>query len=422
MSPSPSANESTSSADSASAESPSAESSPAESSPVSSSSAESTSETAPPVERDEVPRRGTGLRRAVLRAVVRNLPSEPPADVQAEEPPRRVGSYAQWLPLLRAIPWLLGAVFVLSFAWDFPGRQITVFGHTMVVEGLLRTLTVSGLIGFGTNWLAITMLFQPREPRPIVGQGLIPEQRERVAWRLAQAVSDELINEAIIVEKIHETGLAARYRDLALSVAEDVTDDAAFRRELKAVLRRTLRDVLEDGAVQRRIVDFTAEQLEENARGLPGLALQTYRMVNEDRFQAQLREAVERLPHSIAPLVDEVDPFLDSVPSRLRERADDIEELITQLVVRFVETIDVQRIVLDNVRSYDEQQLENLLKRTTNEQLNYIKYLGAVLGVVGGLVIWQPAASLILLTAVGLTLWAVDEGLYRMRKGMGREA
>ncbi len=416
MSPSPSTNDAP--------PPPSRESSresPKESSPES-------SESAPPVESADAPWQGTGLRRAVLRAVVRNLPSEPPADVQAEEPPRRVGSYAQWLPLLRAIPWLLGAVFALSFAWDFPGRQITVFGHTMVVEGLLRTLTVSGLIGFGTNWLAITMLFQPRDPRPIVGQGLIPEQRERVAWRLAQAVSDELINEAIIVEKIHETGLAARYRDLALSVAEDVTDDDAFRRELKAVLRRSLRDVLADGDVQRRIVDFTAEQLEENTRGLPGLALQTYRMVNEDRFQAQLREAVERLPHSIAPLVDEVDPFLDSVPNRLRERADDIEELITQLVVRFVETIDVQRIVLDNVRSYDERQLENLLKRTTNEQLNYIKYLGAVLGVVGGLVIWEPAASLILLTVLGLALWAVDEGLYRMRgegrveKGVERES
>ena len=408
MSPSPSTND---------APPPSSRESPRESPRESSSGSQ---ESAPPVESADAPWQGTGLRRAVLRAVVRNLPSEPPADVQAEEPPRRVGSYAQWLPLLRAIPWLLGAVFALSFAWDFPGRQITVFGHTMVVEGLLRTLTVSGLIGFGTNWLAITMLFQPRDPRPIVGQGLIPEQRERVAWRLAQAVSDELINEAIIVEKIHETGLAARYRDLALSVAEDVTDDDAFRRELKAVLRRSLRDVLADGDVQRRIVDFTAEQLEENTRGLPGLALQTYRMVNEDRFQAQLREAVERLPHSIAPLVDEVDPFLDSVPNRLRERADDIEELITQLVVRFVETIDVQRIVLDNVRSYDERQLENLLKRTTNEQLNYIKYLGAVLGVVGGLVIWEPAASLILLTVLGLALWAVDEGLYRMR-GEGRE-
>ena len=169
--------------------------------------------------------------------------------------------------------------------------------------------------------------------------------------------------------------------------------------------------------MQRRITSFTAEQLEENVRGLPGLALQTYRTFSEERFQAQIREAVGRLPTSVAPLVDEIDAVLDSVPTRLSERSDDIEELLTQLILRFVETIDVQKIVLDNVRAYDERQLEDLLKRTTNEQLTYIKYLGAVLGVVGGLVIWQPVASLLLLTTLGLGLWGLDEGLYRMRTG-----
>jgi len=363
----------------------------------------------------------SGLRRSVLRAVVRNLPSSGPDAGTVDEPPRRVGSYASWLPVLRLLPWILAACFGVSFAWDFPGMQFTIFGHTMQVEGLLRIVTVSGLIGFGTNWLAITMLFRPREPRPLVGQGLVPEQRERVAWRLAQAVSDELINEAIIVEKIHESGLAARYRDFALSIAEDVTDDATFRREIKRLLRRTLRDTLADPAVQNRIVDFTAEQLEANARGLPGLALSTYRTFSEDRFQEQLREAVERLPESIAPLVDEVDPFLESLPDRLRERSDEMEDLITQLVVRFVGTINIERIVLENVRSYDERQLETLLKRTTNEQLTYIKYLGAALGVVGGLVIWQPAASLLLLTGLGLVLYAADEILFRIRPPAPRD-
>ena len=363
---------------------------------------------------------GRRLRRSVLRAVVRNLPSGDDGEAAVDEPPRRVGSYGAWLPVLRALPWVLAALFAVSFAWDFPGRQLSFFGHTMQVEGLLRIVTVSGLIGFGTNWLAITMLFRPREPRPLVGQGLVPEQRERVAWRLAQAVSDELINEAIIVEKIHESGLAARYRDVLLSIAEDVTTDDTFRRETKRLLRRTLQDALSDDDVQDRIVSFTAEQLETNARGLPGLALSTYRTFSEDRFQEQLREAVERLPESIAPLVDEADAFLDSVPERLRERSDEIEDLITQLVVRFVRTIDIERIVLDNIRAYDERQLESLLKRTTNEQLTYIKYLGAALGVIGGLVIWQPAASLLLLTGLGVLLYAADEILFRMRPPASR--
>jgi uncharacterized membrane protein YheB (UPF0754 family) len=365
----------------------------------------------------EGPRRASGerLRRRILRAVVRHMPRRRPGEAEIEEPPRVQGRYALWLPLLRAVPWLLLVAFALSFAWDFSDVVLRAGGVSVALDGLLRITSVSGLIGFGTNWLAITMLFRPREPRPIVGQGVVPAQRERVAWRLAQAVSDELINEAIITEKIRESGLAARYRDLALSVAEDVATDAAVRRELKAATRRYLHDVLQNEEVQERIVTFTAEQLEENAQGLSGLALRLYRTFGEDDFQERLQEAVEQLPQSLDPLLDELDPMLDRVPALLRQRSDALEDLITQLVIRFVESIDIQRIVLENVRAYDERQLESLLQRTTNEQLTYIKYLGGVLGVVGGLVIWAPGPSLVALTGLALTVYALDEALYRMR-------
>jgi len=64
---------------------------------------------------------------------------------------------------------------------------------------------------------------------------------------------------------------------------------------------------------------------------------------------------------------------------------------------------------------YDEAQLEDLLKNTSNEQFNYIKYLGGVLGFFGGLVIWQPVPALILFGVFGLTLWVLDEALLRLR-------
>lgn len=354
------------------------------------------------------------MQRRVLRALVRNLSRKRGEGSSVEAPPRRVGSYARWLPILRLVPWGLAVAFVLSFAWDFPDASFTIAGRTVVVEGLIRIVAVSGLIGFLTNWLAITMLFQPREPRPIVGQGVIPSQRERVAYRLAQAVSDELINEAIIIEKIQESGLAARYRDLALDVATDVLDDPVFRREAKRVVRQSLQRTLTADAVQNRIVQFTADQLERSAgSGLPGFALRTYRLLNEERFQQRLQEAVERLPESLDSVMDEIDPLLDALPERLARRADTVETLLTQIVLRFVEALDVERIVLENVRDYDERQLEALLKRTTNEQLTYIKYLGGVLGAGGGLVIWAPLVALGGFALVGGSVYLLDEALYR---------
>jgi len=357
------------------------------------------------------------LQRQIFRTASRHLPdSAGTAEAGVEPPPKRTGRYARWLPVLKALPWVLGALFALSFVWDFPGVTLTVAGYTVVLEDLLRFTAVSGLVGFGTNWLAITMLFRPREPRPLVGQGLVPAQRERVAYRLAQAVSDELINKALIKEKIRESGLVAQYRDLLVAAASDVATDDAVRAEGKALLRRALRDVLSTPSVQTRIVALTAEQVEAQAgEGLSGLMLRAYRYFGEDDFRARLRETVRRLPDAVDPLVEELDPVLDRLPAELERRSDEIESLLTRVVLRLVDTLDLERMIYENVRAYDERQLEMLLRRTTNEQLNYIKYLGAALGIIGGFIIWAPAAALVAVTTLGLAVYGLDEALFRAR-------
>ena len=358
------------------------------------------------------------LKRRTLRAALRHFSrSDDRQDAtNVDPPPRQTGGYARWLPVLRALPWALGALFAVSFAWDFPGVTVTVAGYTVVLDNLLRFTAVSGLVGFGTNWLAITMLFRPREPRPLVGQGLVPAQRERVAYRLAQAVSDELINKSIIKEKIRESGLVAQYRDRLVAAAGDVMTDEAVRSEIKALLREILQDILATPSVQERIVTLTAEQVKAHASdGLSGLALRAYRFFGEEDFRGRLRETVQRLPASIDPLVDEIDPVLDRLPAELERRSDELEDLLMQLILRLVDALDVEPMIYENVRAYDERQLEMLLRRTTNEQLNYIKYLGAVLGIVGGFIIWAPAASLVVFTALGLAIYALDEILYRSR-------
>jgi uncharacterized membrane protein YheB (UPF0754 family) len=201
-----------------------------------------------------------------------------------------------------------------------------------------------------------------------------------------------------------------------VAAAGDVATNEAVRAEVKALLRNILRDILSTPSVQEQIVALAAQQVEAHASdGLSGLALRTYRFFGEDNFRERLRETVRRLPDSIGPLVEEIDPVLDRLPAELERRSDAIEETLMRVILRLVDTLDVETMIYDNVRAYDERQLERLLRRTTNKQLNYIKYLGAALGTVGGFIIWAPAVALLAFTTLGLAVYAMDEILYRSR-------
>ncbi len=360
--------------------------------------------------------RARDLRALVATYIRRHLPPARQEKPDIAEPPRAVGAHAKLLPVLRLVPLVLGALFLASFAWDFDGVVLNLAGRLLHLDGLLRILSVSGLIGFATNWLAITMLFNPRRRRPVFGQGLIPAQRDRVIYRLAKAVSEELINEEIIKRKIEEAQIIPRYRELAMSVTRGVLEDPDFRNDLKALTADYVERVLTSEEVRRRIVDYTIEKIEAYVgEGVGGLALKAYRYLNEEDFKRRIDKAIHQIPGSLDLVLDEMDAMLDRLPEKIEARAEDIEDWATRAVLGFVEQLDVYGMIMGNMERYDERQLEDLLRRTTNEQLNYIKYLGGVLGFVGGLVIWEPVLSVVTLTALGLLLFGLDEGLMRLR-------
>ncbi|WP_412069790.1 DUF445 domain-containing protein [Rubrivirga sp. IMCC43871] len=371
-------------------------------------------ETAKSVTKD----RGRELVQLVVRYGKDHLPEEAPREAVPDTgPPRMVGRVGQLIPFLRVIPYGLAVLFVASFWWDFPGMSVRVLGQELAVDGLMRVLTVSGLIGFGTNWLAITMLFQPRQKRAIIPQGLIPAQRERVIYRLSEAISRELINADIIKQRIQESGVIGRYRDLALGVVRGVVEDPSFRTDLKRLAQDYAQEVLGSEPVRREVARLAVEKVEQQAGGgIGGVALRLYRTFAEDDFQRRVDRALDELPDAVAPLLDRIDHALDAVPAKVEARADEIEEAATTAVLSFVEGFDVRTMISERARQFDEGQLEGLLKSTSNEQLNYIKYLGAILGVVGGFVIWQPIGALAVLASLSLLLWGVDEALVRARK------
>ncbi len=360
------------------------------------------------------PNRPTDLRSVFGTYIRRHWPSEPGASAVNPGSLRQARPSAA-LRLLRLVPWALGGLLLLSFAWDFDGMVLQPFGYSIALEGLLLTVSVSGLIGFLTNWLAITMLFHPRSRRPLLGQGVIPAQRDRVILRLAQAVSDQLINEEIIKERIESSGVVPRYRSMALSVTHNVLADPDFRSDIKAIAGSYVEGVLGSETVREKVVDMTLKKLEEYSQsGLAGLALKAYRLFQEEKVRRLVEDAVLDLPRSVDVMLDQIDALLDEVPGRLAERSEDIEDWATKFILGFVRSIDIHAMVVENMRRYDEYRLEALIKNSSNDQLNYIKYLGGALGTIGGLVIFDKWLAIPALAAMFGGLVLIDSLLYRL--------
>jgi uncharacterized membrane protein YheB (UPF0754 family) len=320
------------------------------------------------------------------------------------------------LPILRVVPYILLGTFIFSFYWDFSALRYTLFGHTFYFQGLLRILSVSGLIGFLTNWIAITMLFKPADKRPLLGHGLIPAQKNRIAFRLAQAVSEDLINPEIIKKKIHESDIISRYRKQSTAYIKQIIDDPAFRSDLKQWLMEYVNDMMANpdirGAMARKILVQIEESIDETS--IERVALKAYTFIKGQKMQRIVEEALGRIPESVETGLDRFDEFLDDLPARIDANSEHIEVLVTNLLYKLVNQLDVHTLVEDNLRQYDEQRISEIILKATNEQLRYIQYLGGILGVIGGLVIWEPFVSIVGLAVLLIFVFVLDNILLKL--------
>ncbi|MFP8488448.1 DUF445 domain-containing protein [Gracilimonas sp. Q87] len=353
------------------------------------------------------------LRAQVDKHSAKELPSG-----NRDIPPKKTLEYRWLLNLLFGLPYILLGIFVFSFYWDFTGYEAAFFDHTFNFEGILRIVSISGLIGFLTNWIAITMLFRPTYKRPILGQGLIPAQKDRIAYRLSRAVSEDLINPEIIKQKVHESEAIAKYREKATVYIKKIIDDPEFRFNLKQIAVGYVDEMIADREIRSNIAKKLIEQIDEavDEKSFEKVALRAYSFFKGQEMQDLVESALLKLPTGIENSLNKMDTFLDELPEKLDENGSVIEEMVTKMLYKLINQLDVQALVEDNLRQYDEKKLETLIKNASNDQLQYIQYLGAVLGTFGGLIIWEPIASLLVISAIiGITLF-LDMILIRIKR------
>jgi uncharacterized membrane protein YheB (UPF0754 family) len=181
---------------------------------------------------------------------------------------------------------------------------------------------VGAFIGWLTNYVAIKMLFRPREPWRFLGlslQGVMPKRQRDIALKIGEVVEEELLKSEDILKAINTEELRAH-----LAVVIETRIDRFLRERL-----------------------FRGEFLYEKILS---------------------REVVQRVKRGLITELVNLFPV-------------EVEATIGQLV----EKVDIKKIVALRVEQFEFERLERLVYRVANTELNWVVYLGGVLGFIIGL-------------------------------------
>ncbi len=293
-------------------------------------------------------------------------------------------------------------LFGLSFVWDF--------------HGLIRSCSVAGMIGFGTNWVAIKMLFWPRERRPIFGHGLIPQQRDQLIEKVADEVLGKLINEELIFRKIEETRVVSRFTDGVIEKLKVVVEDPELKADLRNMILGYIGELTSDPAFRDRVASVAAERLEEFAgSSFRAWLVGKLKDVWQPPLVAAINREVEQLDVTADAILGQADGVLERLPLALEARREQIDRVLTRMLIGLVREVDIRAIVLEQLSSVTSEQLESGFREFSDDKLSFITLLGGVLGLVGGFVIIWPLPSMAAIGALVVTVTLADLALHALR-------
>ena len=179
------------------------------------------------------------------------------------------------------------------------------------------------MIGWGTNYLAVRMLFHPRVEKSILGlriQGVFPERQKVLAEKLGQLVARELFS-------MHDVRKHLQGEEFIVHVTK---------------------------TIEAKVDEFLQEKLAET---IPMASM----------FLGS--GMVDTIKHSL------VESLAKAVP-----------ELGDMFVTHLEKNMDVEIVVREKVEAFSSDKLEEMLLSIMNREFRFIEVVGAVLGFVIGLV------------------------------------
>lgn len=276
---------------------------------------------------------------------------------------------------------------------------------------------IGAIIGYGTNWLAIKMLFRPVKPIKIgkltlpFTPGMIPKRKEKLAVAMGEMVGKNLftrqdmqtilLSEEVqnsVVDKIKEIlNTEDSIKDVLLNLTNEEQYEAR-REDLKLFISQKVRDGLLEAGLGEMIATEGGRVVREKVSGsmlkmfvTDGLIQSIVEPVGS-QVEMYIKEHGEE---RIVPVVENQIASLEG--KSVKDCLSDFEindakireiyqKFISNFVTNWLDNLDIAGTVERKIKDMDVLDLEKLLLQVMKKELGAIVNLGALLGFLLGCV------------------------------------
>lgn len=279
------------------------------------------------------------------------------------------------------------------------------------------TIVMGTIIGYGTNYLAVKMLFRPRNEVKVFGKtlpftpGVIPKQKPQLAKAVGKAVGKKLLTKEDIKEKLTSGELkslvTSKITDvLSTELKTEIMNIAKLdgegydkmKAKLSAAITGQLMKSVNSVGVGKRISDETSKALMDKVSGNMLKYVVSEEMVKTftDHVGKEVQKYVDENGAGIirAEVDNRLNELEGNAVTELLEKVDITEEklvsvigtvydkLIDKAADELLGRIEIAKMVEGKINEMDLDSLEQLVLGVMKSQLDMIVNLGALIGFV----------------------------------------
>lgn len=215
---------------------------------------------------------------------------------------------------------------------------------------------IGAVIGYITNWLAIKMLFRPREAKYIFGMklpftpGLIPKEKSRIANKVGETVGTHLLNSDSLSNALKDDKIKAKFNEVAKEKINQVINS-------NSTLDDSLKNTLGENyyALKGNMINNITKTILES--------IQEEEFKNKVKFYIvdSIKERLNKNPEKIIDFINS-NKFREVIINTLEEEK--TRDIIGKALLKEVKTLGkedltIEEVIPENIKPYIEEYVKS---------------------------------------------------------------